>query len=128
MPSLSPSAPPSRRGDGFADMTYVRAAAREIASAISDFTVVITKSTVPVGEGDEVERIIARTNPAAEFAVVSNPEYSCARARPSATSSAPTASWSAPKTPGAEAVMREVYRPLYLNAAPILVTGRRTAD
>jgi UDPglucose 6-dehydrogenase len=64
---------PSRRGDGHADLGYVHGAAREIAEAIKGFTVVVTKSTVPVGTGDEVERIIRETNPDADFAVVSNP-------------------------------------------------------
>src|SRR6516164_2003856 len=66
---------PSRRGDGHADLSYVYAAAREIAAAIKGFTVVVTKSTVPVGTGDEVERIIRETNAVADFAVVSNPEF-----------------------------------------------------
>src|SRR3978361_1623972 len=66
---------PSRRGDGHADLSYVYAASREIAAAIDGFTVVITKSTVPVGTGDEVERIIRETNPSAEVAVASNPEF-----------------------------------------------------
>ena len=66
---------PSRRGDGHADLSYVYAAAREIAAALAGFTVVITKSTVPVGTGDEVERIIAQARPDADVAVVSNPEF-----------------------------------------------------
>ncbi|HEU5275059.1 MAG TPA: UDP-glucose 6-dehydrogenase, partial [Xanthobacteraceae bacterium] len=66
---------PSRRGDGHADLTFVYAAAREIAMAIDGFTVVVTKSTVPVGTGDEVERIIRETRPEADVAVVSNPEF-----------------------------------------------------
>src|SRR6201991_2173360 len=66
---------PSRRGDGHADLSYVYAAAREIAAALEGFTVVITKSTVPVGTGDEVERIIHEIRPDADFAVVSNPEF-----------------------------------------------------
>src|SRR5207248_4004224 len=66
---------PSRRGDGHADLSFVYAAAREIATALAGFTVVITKSTVPVGTGDEVERIIREVNPTADFAVVSNPEF-----------------------------------------------------
>src|SRR5580693_5665079 len=66
---------PSRRGDGHADLSYVHAAAREIALHLKDFTVIITKSTVPVGTGDEVERIVRETNPAADFAVASNPEF-----------------------------------------------------
>src|SRR3954470_4309746 len=66
---------PARRGDGAADMSYVRLAAREIAAAMDGYTVIITKSTVPVGEGDEVERIIRETRPEGEFSVVSNPEF-----------------------------------------------------
>src|SRR6202162_2676329 len=66
---------PSRRGDGHADLSYVYAAAREIAAVLSGFTVVITKSTVPVGTGDEVERLIHETNPSADAVVASNPEF-----------------------------------------------------
>src|SRR6266516_2039482 len=66
---------PSRRGDGHADLSYVYAAAREIAAALDGFTVVVTKSTVPVGTGDEVERIIREARPQADFSVVSNPEF-----------------------------------------------------
>src|SRR5882762_9391728 len=66
---------PSRRGDGHADLSFVYDATREIAAALDGFTVVITKSTVPVGTGDEVERIIREARPKAEFAVVSNPEF-----------------------------------------------------
>ena len=66
---------PSRRGDGHADLSYVHAAAREIAGALAGFTVVVTKSTVPVGTGDEVERIIREANPAADVAIASNPEF-----------------------------------------------------
>ncbi|MGO7976254.1 UDP-glucose 6-dehydrogenase, partial [Rhizobium ruizarguesonis] len=66
---------PSRRGDGHADLYYVYAAAREIATYVEGFTVIVTKSTVTVGTGDEVERIMRETNPAADVAVVSNPEF-----------------------------------------------------
>src|SRR5512138_2079473 len=66
---------PSRRGDGHADLSYVHAAAKEIAAALKGFTVVVTKSTVPVGTGDEVERIIRQRRPDADAAVVSNPEF-----------------------------------------------------
>ncbi|MCJ2068573.1 UDP-glucose/GDP-mannose dehydrogenase family protein [Methylobacterium sp. J-030] len=118
---------PSRRGDGFADLSFVFDAAREIAGALSGFTVVVTKSTVPVGTGDEVERIIREANPAADVAVASNPEF--------LREGAAIADFKRPDRivvgtgeARAEAVMREVYRPLYLNAAPILVTSRRTAE
>ena len=66
---------PSRRGDGHADLTYVYAVAREIANALSGFAVVVTKSTVPVGTGDEVERLIREINPAADVVIASNPEF-----------------------------------------------------
>jgi UDPglucose 6-dehydrogenase len=118
---------PSRRGDGHADLTYVYAAAREIAAAIKSFTVVVTKSTVPVGTGDEVERIIRETRPDADVAVVSNPEF--------LREGAAIQDFKHPDRivvgltdERAKAVMAEVYRPLYLNQAPILYTGRRTAE
>jgi UDPglucose 6-dehydrogenase len=118
---------PSRRGDGHADLSYVYAAAREIAKAISKFTVIVNKSTVPVGTGDEVERIISKENPDAEFAVVSNPEF--------LREGAAIRDFKHPDrivigTDDARArkVMAEVYRPLHLNAAPILYTDRRTAE
>jgi UDPglucose 6-dehydrogenase len=118
---------PSRRGDGHADLSYVHAAARDIAQAMRDFTVVVTKSTVPVGTGDEVERIIRSTRPDADFAVVSNPEF--------LREGAAIADFKRPDrivvgTDDARAreVMSEIYRPLYLNAAPLLFTSRRTAE
>ncbi|GLS45766.1 UDP-glucose dehydrogenase family protein [Methylobacterium brachythecii] len=118
---------PSRRGDGFADLSFVYAAAREIAGAITGYTVVVTKSTVPVGTGDEVEHIIRETAPEAEVAVVSNPEF----LREGAAIDdfkRPDRIVIGTEDARAAAVMNEVYRPLYLNAAPILVTGRRTAE
>ena len=118
---------PSRRGDGFADMTFVRSAAREIAEGLSGFTVVVTKSTVPVGEGDEVERIIRDANPNAEFAVVSNPEF-LREGAAIADFKRPDRIVVGTDDPRAEAVMREIYRPLSLNAAPVYLMGRRTAE
>ena len=118
---------PSRRGDGFADLSYVFAAAREIARAVSGFTVVVTKSTVPVGTGDEVERIIRETNPEADVAVVSNPEFLREGAAIEDFKRPDRIVIGADDARGA-AVMDEVYRPLYLNAAPILYTDRRTAE
>ncbi|MCJ2065130.1 UDP-glucose/GDP-mannose dehydrogenase family protein [Methylobacterium sp. J-088] len=118
---------PSRRGDGFADMTYVREAAQEIARSVRGFTVIVTKSTVPVGEGDVVERIVREVAPEADVSVVSNPEF----LREGAAISdfkRPDRIVIGVDDPRAEAVMREIYRPLYLNAAPILVMGRRTAE
>jgi UDPglucose 6-dehydrogenase len=118
---------PSRRGDGYADLSYVFAAAHEIARALTTFTVVVTKSTVPVGTGDEVERIIRETNPNAEFAVVSNPEF--------LREGAAIRDFKHPdrivigvNDTRARNVITEVYRPLYLNAPPIVYTDRRTAE
>src|SRR5262250_2369796 len=118
---------PSRRGDGHADLSYVYAAAREIAAALDGFTVVITKSTVPVGTGDEVERIVREVNPAADFAVVSNPEF----LREGAAIhdfKHPDRIVIGTDDERASKVAAEVYRPLYLNQAPILYTDRRTAE
>ncbi len=118
---------PSRRGDGHADLSYVHQAARDIAKALTRRTVIVTKSTVPVGTGDEVERIIRETRPAAEFAVVSNPEFLREGAaisdfkRPDRIVVGIEDEW-------AKDVMSELYRPLYLNAAPLLFTARRTAE
>ncbi len=118
---------PSRRGDGFADLTFVHEAAREIARSLVGYTVIVTKSTVPVGTGDEVERIIRETAPEADFSVVSNPEF-LREGAAIGDFKRPDRIVVGTEDPRAEAVMREVYRPLYLNAAPILVTGRRTAE
>jgi UDPglucose 6-dehydrogenase len=118
---------PSRRGDGFADLSFVHQAAREIAAVLDGYTVIVMKSTVPVGTGDEVERIIRETAPRAQFAVVSNPEF--------LREGAAIADFKRPDriVIGAEeertkTVMTELYRPLYLNHAPILFTSRRTAE
>jgi len=118
---------PSRRGDGHADLSYVHAAAREIAKALKDFTVVVTKSTVPVGTGDEVERIIRETNPKADVAVASNPEF--------LREGAAIRDFKHPDRivvgtgdERARKILGEVYRPLYLNQAPIMYTERRTAE
>ena len=118
---------PSRRGDGFADLSFVYEAARAIAGSLTGFTVVATKSTVPVGTGDEVERIIREAAPQADVAVVSNPEF-LREGAAIADFKRPDRIVVGAEDPRAEAVMREVYRPLYLNAAPILVTSRRTAE
>jgi UDPglucose 6-dehydrogenase len=118
---------PSRRGDGHADLSYVYAAAREIAKALSGFTVVITKSTVPVGTGDEVERIIRETRPDAEVEVVSNPEF-LREGAAIRDFKHPDRIVIGTENARAREVMAELYRPLYLNAAPLLFTGRRTAE
>ncbi|TCP34136.1 UDP-glucose/GDP-mannose dehydrogenase family protein [Sphingomonas sp. BK235] len=118
---------PSRRGDGHADLSYVYAAAKEIGEALDGYTVIVTKSTVPVGTGDEVERIIGEAAPDADFGVVSNPEF----LREGAAIDdfkRPDRIVIGSEDDRATEVMRQVYRPLYLNAAPILVTKRRTAE
>jgi UDPglucose 6-dehydrogenase len=118
---------PSRRGDGHADLSYVYAAAREIAEAIKGYTVVVTKSTVPVGTGDEVERIIRDARPDAEFSVVSNPEF--LREGAAITDfKHPDRIVIGAGDDKARTVMQEVYRPLYLNQAPLLFTDRRTSE
>ena len=118
---------PARRGDGFADMSYVRQAALEIAAAIEGYTVLVTKSTVPVGEGDQVERIVREARPEADFAVVSNPEF--LRQGAAVTDfKRPDRIVIGTDDERAKAVMSELYRPLYLNQAPILFTSRRTAE
>lgn len=118
---------PSRRGDGHADLSYVYAAAREIAGALSGFTVVVTKSTVPVGTGDEVERIMREANPKAEFAVVSNPEF-LREGAAIQDFKHPDRIVIGTEDARAREVMTELYRPLYLNQAPLMFTGRRTAE
>ncbi len=118
---------PSRRGDGHADLSYVYAAAEEIAHAINEYTVVVTKSTVPVGTGREVERIIRETSPDANFDVVSNPEF---LREGSAISDfmRPDRVVIGAETPRAKAVMRQLYRVLYLIETPILFTSIETAE
>ena len=118
---------PSRRGDGFADLSYVYAATREIAQALRGYTVIVTKSTVPVGTGDEVERIIRELRPDADFAVVSNPEF-LREGAAIEDFKRPDRIVVGSDDAQARAVMADIYRPLYLNNAPILNTGRRTAE
>lgn len=118
---------PSRRGDGHADLAYVYAAARQIAAALRSFTVVVTKSTVPVGTGDEVERLIREINPAVDVAVASNPEF--------LREGAAIRDFKFPDRvvvgtgdSRARKVLGDIYRPLSLNQAPIMYTERRTAE
>src|SRR6201989_1271065 len=118
---------PSRRGDGHADLTYVYAAAREIASALSGFTVVVTKSTVPVGTGDEVERIIRETNPSADVVVASNPEF-LERVAAIPDFKFPDRIVVGTEDERGRKVLGDVYRPLSLNQAPLMFTKRRTAE
>ena len=118
---------PSRRGDGHADLSYVFAAAREIARAMKGYTVVVTKSTVPVGTGDEVERVIREERPDAEFAVVSNPEF-LREGAAIGDFKRPDRIVVGTEDKRAQEVMTELYRPLYLNQSPLLMTSRRTAE
>ena len=118
---------PSRRGDGYADLSYVYAASEEIADAMNGYTVIINKSTVPVGTGDEVERIIRARRPDAKFDVVSNPEF---LREGSAINDfmRPDRVVIGTDSEDARAVMRQIYRVLYLIEAPIVFTSRRTSE
>ncbi len=118
---------PSRRGDGHADLSYVYAAAKEIAEHMDGFTVVVTKSTVPVGTGDEVEEIIRKTNPDAKFAVVSNPEF-LREGAAIGDFKRPDRVVVGTDSEEAREKMRELYRPLFLNETPMLFTERRTSE
>jgi UDPglucose 6-dehydrogenase len=118
---------PSRRGDGHADLSYVFGATAEIARALRKPAVVVTKSTVPVGTGDEVERIIRETAPDATAWVVSNPEF-LREGAAIEDFKRPDRIVVGTESPDAAEVMREIYRPLYLNKAPLLFTSRRTAE
>ena len=118
---------PSRRGDGYADLSYVHAAAREIAESLQGYTVIVTKSTVPVGTGREVERIAKETNPEADFSVASNPEF----LREGAAIDdfkRPDRVVVGTDDERAQQIMRELYRPLYLNETPVLFTSRETSE
>ncbi len=118
---------PSRRGDGHADLSYVYAVAEEVGQVLKNDAVVVTKSTVPVGTGDEVERILTEAAPGVKFAVASNPEFLREGAaigdfkRPDRIVIGTEDEW-------ARGVMNEVYRPLFLNRSPILFTSRRTSE
>ncbi len=118
---------PSRRGDGHADLSYVYAVAEEIGAHLKNDAVIVTKSTVPVGTGDEVERIIAEAGPGVKFAVASNPEFLREGAaigdfkHPDRIVVGTEDEW-------ARGVMKEVYRPLFLNKSPILFTSRRSSE
>jgi len=118
---------PSRRGDGHADLSFVYAAAEEIAEVMNGYSVVVTKSTVPVGTGDEIARIIRSRRPDAEFDIVSNPEF--------LREGAAIADFMRPdrvvvgvKSERAKALMAELYRPLFLIETPVVFTGIKTAE
>ena len=118
---------PSRRGDGHADLTYVYDAARQIAAALNGYTVVVTKSTVPVGTGREVERVILGVRPDADIDVVSNPEF-LREGSAIEDFTRPDRVVIGTQSPRAQEAMRELYRPLFLNETPILFTKRETAE
>jgi UDPglucose 6-dehydrogenase len=118
---------PSRRGDNHADLTYVYAAARTIAENLGGFTVVITKSTVPIGTGDEVERIIRETRPDAAFAVVSNPEF-LREGSAIGDFKRPDRIVVGASDQRARDLMAEIYRPLNLNHPPLFFVDRRSSE
>ena len=118
---------PSRRGDGHADLSYVYAAAKQIGAALDGYTVIVTKSTVPVGTGREVERIVRETRPDADFDVVSNPEF-LREGSAIEDFMRPDRVVIGTENPRAQEVMRGLYRPLFLIETPILFTKRETAE
>jgi UDPglucose 6-dehydrogenase len=118
---------PSRRGDGHADLSFVYEAVREIAPLLASTAVVVTKSTVPVGTGDEIEHILRETRPDAEIQVVSNPEF-LREGAAIRDFKLPDRIVIGTDDVRARAVMAEIYRPLYLNALPIINVSRRTAE
>jgi UDPglucose 6-dehydrogenase len=117
---------PARRGDGHADLTFVFQAVRELAKVIAPGTVVVTKSTVPVGTGDEIEKIL-REEGVTEVSVASNPEF-LREGAAIADFKHPDRIVVGADDERAQEVLKEIYRPLFLNRAPILFTGRRTAE
>ena len=118
---------PSRRGDGHADLSYVEQAAREIAEHMQGYTVVVNKSTVPVGTGDLVQRIMSEVNPKGDLSVVSNPEF-LREGAAIGDFKRPDRVVVGTEDERARQVMRELYRPLFLNETPILFTDRRTSE
>lgn len=118
---------PTRKKDGHADLTYVYEAAREIARALSGYTVIVTKSTVPVGTAREVEKIVREENPNAEFDVVSNPEF----LREGAAINdfmRPDRVVIGTDSPRAAEVMKQLYRPLYLNETPMAFMSPESSE
>ena len=118
---------PSRRGDGHADLTYVFTAAREVADALDGYTVIVTKSTVPVGTGTEVFKVVRETSPGADFDVASNPEF--LREGAAITDfMRPDRVIVGTDSERAKEVMGELYRSLFLNETPVMFTTRQTAE
>ena len=119
--------PSSRRGDGYADLTYVYAAAKQIAAHLKKYTVIVDKSTVPVGTARQVSRIVKETNPEADFDVASNPEF--LREGAAITDfMRPDRVVIGTDSERAREVMRDIYKPLYLLETPIVMTGVETAE
>ena len=118
---------PTRRGEGHADLSYVYAAAREIAGALTGFAVIVTKSTVPVGTGDMVESIMREERPDGDFAVVSNPEF-LREGAAIEDFKRPDRIVVGTDDARAQEVMSDIYRPLYLNQGPLMFTSRRTSE
>ena len=118
---------PSRRGDGHADLSYVYEAAEQIAKNLSGYTLVITKSTVPVGTGDEVKNIIKQTNPEANFDIVSNPEF-LREGNAIEDFMRPDRVIVGCETKKAKAIISTIYKPLYLIETPIIFTDLKTAE
>ncbi|GAK45760.1 UDP-glucose 6-dehydrogenase [Tepidicaulis marinus] len=118
---------PSRRGDGHADLSYVFAAAEEVADAMSGYTLVVNKSTVPVGTGDKVEELIRARKPQADFDVASNPEF-LREGSAIEDFKRPDRVVVGTGSERAKELMNQLYRPLFLNETPILFTARRTAE
>ncbi len=124
---LAVGTPTSRRGDGYADLTYIYEASREVAQHLTDYTVIVDKSTVPVGTARQVERIVREVNPSADFDVASNPEF----LREGAAISdfmRPDRVVIGVEEPRAEQVLRNIYKPLYRRETPIVQTGIETAE
>ncbi len=118
---------PSRRGDGYADLSFVHAVAREVATRVDGFTVVVTKSTVPVGAGDEIEALMRQARPDIDIAVVSNPEF-LREGSAIEDFKRPDRVVVGLNDERARAVMHELYRPLSLNETPMIITDRRTSE
>jgi len=118
---------PARRGDGYADLTYVYDTARELGEKLSTDTVIVTKSTVPVGTNREIKRIITACTPKATFSVVSNPEF-LREGSAIEDFMRPDRVVVGVETPEAEAVMRNIYRPLNIRETPVMVTDLETAE
>ena len=118
---------PARRGDGHADLSYVYEAAEQIAKNLSGYTLVVTKSTVPVGTGDEVKNIIKQSNPEANFDIVSNPEF-LREGNAIEDFMRPDRVIVGCETKKAKAIISTIYKPLYLIETPIIFTDLKTAE